>query len=185
MSSKDLEYYMNLPYKVEIFPDDEGQGYTAVLPELPGCMTAAKSFNELSDLIDEAKELWLEVALENNDHIPEPMPDEIKEYSGKFLVRMPKSLHRQLSVLAETDETSLNQLVVSLLSESIGRISERKSSKSIRSSNWDFGKSTGFSLLMMKQLEKDFRTQEQIDPKKFSWTSQMHLPAEGTKVYPK
>ena len=36
---KSLEYYMNLPYKLEIVPDLDEGGYVARYPELPGCIT--------------------------------------------------------------------------------------------------------------------------------------------------
>ncbi|MBN1266793.1 MAG: type II toxin-antitoxin system HicB family antitoxin [Anaerolineales bacterium] len=121
MTSKSLEYYMQLPYKIGIFPDEEGQGYTAVVPELPGCMTASDDFSGLESLLEDAKRVWIQAAIENGDPVPEPMPEEEKEYSGKFLVRVPKSLHRQLSVRAEMEGTSLNQMVVAVLAESMGQ----------------------------------------------------------------
>ncbi len=132
MAKKTLEYYMRLPYRVEIYPEEDGSGYTAKIPDLPGCLTSADTIDELWDMIKEAKELWLEVALEDGDYIPEPSPVEIQEYSGKFLVRIPRSLHRQLAYRAKQENTSLNQLVVMLLSEGTGRWTERKSILSVR-----------------------------------------------------
>jgi antitoxin HicB len=126
MAKKTLEYYVNLPYKVDIYPEEDGNGYTAIIPDLPGCMTCADTIEELWDMIQEAKELWLEVALEDGDHIPEPAPVQTEEYSGKFTVRIPRSLHRQLANRAKWENTSLNQLVLALLSENMGRWSERK-----------------------------------------------------------
>jgi len=121
MKSKSLEYYMNLPYKVEIIPEDDGSGFTAVVPELPGCMTCADTIDELWEMVTEAKQLWLEVALENADHIPEPVPFQDEQYSGRFVVRIPRSLHRQLAQRAQWEDTSLNTLVVTVLSDGMGR----------------------------------------------------------------
>jgi hypothetical protein len=45
--------------------------------------------------------------------IPEPSYPE--EYSGKFNLRIPRSLHRQLAESAERDGVSLNQYVAALL----------------------------------------------------------------------
>lgn len=126
MAKKTLEYYVNLPYRVDIYPEEDGNGYTAIIPDLPGCMTCADTIEELWDMIQEAKELWLEVALEDGDYIPEPTPVQIEEYSGKFTVRIPRSLHRQLANRARWENTSLNQLVLALLSESMGKWFERK-----------------------------------------------------------
>jgi antitoxin HicB len=57
----------------------------------------------------------LEVALEDGDKITEPVSDE--KFSGKFVLRLPKSLHRKLARNARKENVSLNQYAVSLLSE--------------------------------------------------------------------
>ena len=47
------------------------------------------------------------------DSFPEPdVRSSREEYSGKFVVRVPKSLHAALAAEAETEGVSLNQLVV-------------------------------------------------------------------------
>ena len=125
MTEKSVEYYMSLAYRVEVYPEPDGNGYTALIPELPGCMTCADTREELWDMIEEAKRGWLEVSLEDGDYIPEPVPVEVIEYSGKFVVRLPTSLHQQLAKRAEQEKTSLNQLVVMLLAEGMGRWSTR------------------------------------------------------------
>jgi len=43
------------------------------------------------------------------------------DYSGKFVLRLPKSMHRQLSELAETEGVSLNQLALAYLAEGMGK----------------------------------------------------------------
>lgn len=68
----DLEYYVNLPYKLSIIPDLEEGGYAAEYPELPGCITCGESVEEVVDLAKDAMKCWLTVALENNTPIPFP-----------------------------------------------------------------------------------------------------------------
>jgi len=63
---------------------------------------------------------WLQVSLEDGDPIPEPRPEE--EYSGKFVVRVPRSLHRQLVEEAERDGVSLNQYVNVALASAVTRL---------------------------------------------------------------
>jgi predicted HicB family RNase H-like nuclease len=47
------------------------------------------------------------------DNLPEPdVRSSREEYSGKFVVRVPKSLHAALAAEAEIEGVSLNQLVV-------------------------------------------------------------------------
>ncbi len=72
MTSKTLEYYLTLPYTIEVTPDEDGYWF-AQIPLLPGCMTQAPSRTEALDAIDEAKTLWLETALSEDIPIPEPV----------------------------------------------------------------------------------------------------------------
>lgn len=120
MSTKDVEYYMNLPYTIEVVRDrdDNYSGLYARVVELPGCMTQADDFEELSEMIEDAMRGWLEVALEDGLPIPEPRPTE--DYSGKFVVRVPKSLHRELVASAEREGVSLNAYINVALARTVG-----------------------------------------------------------------
>jgi len=69
--SKDLAYYLNLPYIISIQSYPDG-GYFAEVKELPGCMTEADTKEELWEMIEEAKKIWIETALEEKVKIPEP-----------------------------------------------------------------------------------------------------------------
>jgi antitoxin HicB len=71
-ANKTLAYYLALPYTIEIIPDTEAGGYVARVKELRGCITQAETWEELLEMIEEAKEGWLEVALEHGHPIPEP-----------------------------------------------------------------------------------------------------------------
>lgn len=110
---KSLEYYLNLQYSMTIHPDPEG-GYVAQIKDLPGCLTQGETLEETISNINEARELWLETAYEADDEIPLPSTEET--YSGKLLLRMPKSLHRRLAEAAEQENVSLNQYILFLLS---------------------------------------------------------------------
>jgi antitoxin HicB len=70
---KTLEYYLSLPYPVELIPDEDGYWF-AQIPLLPGCMTQGASRTEALEMLDEAKEIWLEQQLLHNQSIPEPEP---------------------------------------------------------------------------------------------------------------
>jgi len=49
-----------------------GNGYSAYVPDLPGCVAAAYTREETEKLIREAVELHLDAMREDNDPIPEP-----------------------------------------------------------------------------------------------------------------
>jgi antitoxin HicB len=111
-----LEYYLNLQYPVTLYPDPEG-GYVAQIKDLPGCLTQGETLEETMTNIQEGRELWISTAYAHSDDIPLPSNDD--NYSGKLLVRMPKSLHRRLAETAENEGVSLNQYIVSLLSAAV------------------------------------------------------------------
>ncbi len=113
---RSLDYYLKLNYPVEIVECEEG-GYFARVPDLPGCMTQAESMKELLENVREAKEVWLQGALEAGEEIP--LPGGEGRCSGRLLLRMPRSLHARLVRDAEREGVSLNQYVVSRLSETM------------------------------------------------------------------
>ena len=69
---KDLTYYMDLPYRVEIIKDSDEDGYVACIPALKGCITTGLTESDALQNLDDAKRAWLSSALERNDAIPEP-----------------------------------------------------------------------------------------------------------------
>ena len=112
---KKLDYYLSLPYQEIIVSAKEG-GYVGYIPDLKGCITQAETKEEILSMLEDAKREWLAAAIEDGVSIPEPQSE---EYSGKFNLRIPKSLHRALALNAKKEGVSLNQLVTSLLSSSL------------------------------------------------------------------
>jgi len=127
-NESELQYYLALPYRVEIAPTEDGTGFTATIPALKGCIAFGETVEEAYEMVAEVKEAWIDIALEEGWPIPEPVEDEVKEYSGRFNVRLPRYLHRRLAEAAEVEDTSLNQLVVALLSEGVERRRHRAKS---------------------------------------------------------
>lgn len=101
--------YLKLPYTkmIKEVNDESGHYYYGCVLELDGCQSTGDSLEELMVSLNEAMEGYLEVKLENN--IPIPMPQQDDNYSGKFIVRLPKSLHKRLSIEASKEGVSLNR----------------------------------------------------------------------------
>jgi len=76
-TAESVEYYMKLPYKIELIPYPEG-GFFARVKELEGCMTEGDSLEEVMELLEDAKRAWIEAALEAGIEVPLPevMKDE-------------------------------------------------------------------------------------------------------------
>jgi antitoxin HicB len=120
MSEKPVEYYLDLPYTIEFVHDNSDPDrpvWFASVRELKGCMTEANEFDEAARQIRDAMQVWILDAVESGDPVPEPKIGE--EFSGKFSVRLPKSLHRDLVNQAEREGVSLNQYITSVLSRAV------------------------------------------------------------------
>ena len=128
---KDLNYYLKLKYPVELVEIDSG--FVVSHPDLPGCASFGDTIPEAIDSLAQVRELWLQGQLESHGTAPEPRPPE--DYSGRFVIRLPKWLHRVLDSEAQRQSCSLNTLVVSLLSLGIGASS--RSQPEEPAPNWD------------------------------------------------
>ncbi len=113
---KDLNYYLNLHYPLTMVQDEDGSFFLEY-PDLKGCITCAPTIDEAMEMATDAKQAWLETAMENN--IPIPEPKESSAYSGNFKLRIPKSLHKELADTAKEEGVSMNQLCVYLLSKEL------------------------------------------------------------------
>lgn len=116
---RDLDYYLNLPYKIELsrIPAEEGGGYMATLPDI-GRLAITGDGDTIEEAIrnleDQKRERFADY-LERGVHIPEPITTK-EHYSGRFVVRVPKRLHRELVEQARKEGVSLNHLITYLLS---------------------------------------------------------------------
>jgi antitoxin HicB len=107
---------MQRPYR-KVISGNADEGFLIEVPDLPGCMTAGETVTEVLTMLDEAMLLWIGALLEDGQPIPEPASGH--EYSGRLLVRMPKTLHRRLIERAEDEGVSANQLAVALLAKGL------------------------------------------------------------------
>lgn len=113
---KDLDYYAGLPYR-EVIEVDPAGGYVGYIPELRGCITQGETKAEILEMLEDAKKAWISAALEDGMEIPEPLREE--DFSGRFNLRIPKSLHKRLAMQAKAEGVSLNQLAMYLLASGL------------------------------------------------------------------
>ncbi len=107
-----LDHYLALDYPFNVVADPDG-GYVVLFPDLPGCMTQVERLDEVGPMADDARRVWIETEYGRGADIP--LPSYPEEYSGKFVLRIPRSLHRTLAESAEREHVSLNQYVATLL----------------------------------------------------------------------
>lgn len=113
---KDVKEYLELPYNFIIKPihDESGSYFYAHILELDGCQSTGETFEEAYENLKDAMKGWIETKLEGGFDIPLPVKQ--NNFSGKFIVRIPKSLHYKLSIEAEEEGVSLNQYALYKLS---------------------------------------------------------------------
>ena len=110
-----VKYYIDLPYTIVIIPDEDK--FFIKIKELEGCMSQGDTIEEAYNMIKDAMNAWLDVAIEEGDEIPLPESMQEVNYSGKISLRMPKSLHKKLTENAKVEGVSLNSYIVTTLAE--------------------------------------------------------------------
>lgn len=114
---EDVREYMELPYNYIIQPinDESGYYFYARILELDGCQSTGETFEEAYDNVREAMEGWIKAKMEGGFDIP--LPIGYKNFSGKFVVRIPKTLHYKLAIEAQQEGMSLDQYALYKLSK--------------------------------------------------------------------
>ena len=105
-------------YPCEIRPLSEGGGFLIVYPDLPGCLSDGATLEEAAAHGRDAVKSWILTAREFGDAVP--LPGSGGE-PGKFVQRLPKSLHARLAARARQEGVSLNALVLAFIAEGLGR----------------------------------------------------------------
>ena len=111
--------FEDYPVHITPIPEDEGGGYMVILPDLPGCVADGATIEDAIREVRDAFNAWTAAQREDGKAIPVP-----KTYSGQFVQRIPKSLHRKLAKHAENEGVSLNQLATALLAQGIEKLSD-------------------------------------------------------------
>jgi len=124
MASKDLkkqvDYYSSLPYTLVIEGRDEHSDYcVASFAELPDLFMVGSTPEESIAELEGVKKDWIETYLELGNKMPVPL--KLRKFSGNYLLRMQRSLHKALALHADLEGVSINQYAVSALSRAVGQ----------------------------------------------------------------
>jgi antitoxin HicB len=108
----------NDKYSVLVRPlsAEDGGGWLASVPDLPGCMSDGETMQEAIENVTDAIQSWKEAAQELGRAVPAPGASR-----GEWRQRVPRTVHYQLTELARREGVSLNTLVATVLAEYIGR----------------------------------------------------------------
>ena len=119
MTREELEKY---PFEIRKLSKEDGGGYLISYPDFKECISDGETIEEAIENGFDALNGLIETLKILNKTVP--LPNSYKtdpNVSGKFLIRLPKSLHSSLLNQAKYDNISMNTLVVALLAEGLGR----------------------------------------------------------------
>ena len=111
----DLNAY---PFEISPLAADDGGGYLIAYPDFAECIADGDTVEEAIAHGHEA--LAATIATLQAKGFPVPQPGR-GGHSGKFVTRVPKTLHAQLALRAKAEGVSLNALVLAFLAEGLGR----------------------------------------------------------------
>ena len=116
------------PFEVRPLSADEGGGYLISFPDFAECISDGDT---VDDAVENGRDaLKATVAALKAKKLPVPAPNSGGVASGKFVARVPKTVHAQLAVRARTEGVSLNALVLTFIAQGLGRAGGKASGKS-------------------------------------------------------
>jgi predicted RNase H-like HicB family nuclease len=111
-------------YMHEIAPlsAEDGGGFIITFPDLPGCMSDGDTIEETIINGRDAFIAWVSAAVDAKRPVPDPLarPAELVDASGRFVTRLPRSLHARLAIRAKQEGVSLNTLAIAFIAEGLG-----------------------------------------------------------------
>lgn len=112
-----VKEYLNLPYNyiIQRVNNENGYYYYTRVLELDGCQSTGETLEAAFKNIKEAIREWIEEKQKMGLEIP--IPIDMKGFTGKFIIKMPKSLEYRLNLEAKKEEVSLNQYIIYKLSK--------------------------------------------------------------------
>jgi|ERR1035437_602316 antitoxin HicB len=117
---KQLAEHMKLPYTVVLRPDEDGD-VVASVQELEGCVAHGANDAEALKNLATVKQMWLTAGLDAGKQIPVHQCADDELPSGKWVQRVPRSLHKRLVEVAKIEGVSLNSLVQTYLGMAVGQ----------------------------------------------------------------
>ncbi len=109
-------------YSVQVYREEDGEGFVAVCPELPSLSAFGDSRQEAIEELQVVLELAIDTYRDEGWPLPDPKRAPSTSLpSGEFRARLPKTMHLQLAKRAEEEGVSQNALVVSYVAQGLGR----------------------------------------------------------------
>lgn len=116
------------PFEVRPLSSEEGGGYLISYHDFAECISDGETVEEA--MANGRDALKATIAALKSKKIPVPPPNSGGVASGKFVARVPKTIHAQLSARARAEGVSLNALVLTFIAQGLGGASGKARAKS-------------------------------------------------------
>lgn len=125
-----LEDYLSLPYTMMVRWSADDELFVARVREIDDCTGHGATEGEALSMLRENLEDRIAFSLERGETVPLPLEGEDLP-SGKWLQRVPRTLHRRLVECATKEGVSLNSYVTVCLASAVGRVEGAASYESV------------------------------------------------------
>ena len=106
------------PFEIKPLSADDGGGYLISYPDFAECISDGETVEEA--IANGADALQATIATLKAKKMAVPAPNSGGVASGKFVARVPKTVHAQLAVRAKAEGVSLNALVLTFIAQGLG-----------------------------------------------------------------
>ncbi len=107
------------PFEIRPLTEEEGGGFLISFPDFAECISDGETVEEA--LASGREALKATIAALKFKKLAVPAPNSGGVASGKFVARVPKTVHAQLATRARAEGVSLNALVLTFIAQGLGR----------------------------------------------------------------
>jgi antitoxin HicB len=123
-------------FEIRRIKPDDGGGFSITFPDLPGCMSDGDTTDEALANGREAFDAWMSTCIAEGRTVPAPGSQESAPV--KFVQRVAKYMHEELSAAARTQGVSVNTLVVGFIADGLSKLETRRETNKVQpKSRWD------------------------------------------------
>ena len=114
---------IDYPFEIRPLSAEEGGGFLISYPDFSDCISDGATIDEA--LMNGKDALKATIAALKAKELAVPTPNGGGVASGKFVARVPRTVHAQLATRAKAEGVSLNTLVLTFIAEGLGRRERR------------------------------------------------------------
>lgn len=153
--------------------------------EFPDVETYGETWRNAYDSVIESLRGLARLYEKQGRALPNPQSEE-QEFSGRVTFRMPRSLHRKVAAVADSEGVSLNQFLVATIAERVGTIQSTKTNivieaKAAERGAFTSGRTQDYWRTLLEQAETTSRNLSSLTTSGQALSGR-HLPPTSPKL---